>query len=68
MPKQERVPETHADPKPNREQRRHPERFEDAAISRETQSEAVEQGPQDVPSVRAKNSGHKKKTADKWNQ
>ena len=24
--------------------------------------------PQDVASVRAKNSGHKKKTADKWNQ
>ena len=23
---------------------------------------------QDVASVRAKNSGHKKKTADKWNQ
>ena len=24
--------------------------------------------PQDVSSVRAKNQGHKKKTADKWNQ
>jgi len=24
--------------------------------------------PQDVSSVRAKNSGHGKKTADKWNQ
>jgi hypothetical protein len=24
--------------------------------------------PQDVTSVRAKNAGHKKKTADKWNQ
>ena len=24
--------------------------------------------PQDVTSVRAKNSGHGKKTADKWNQ
>jgi hypothetical protein len=24
--------------------------------------------PQDVESVRAKSSGHKKKTADKWNQ
>jgi hypothetical protein len=24
--------------------------------------------PQDVRSVRAKSSGHKKKTADKWNQ
>ena len=26
------------------------------------------QAPQDVMSVRAKNSGHGKKTADKWNQ
>ncbi len=26
------------------------------------------QTPQDVSSVRAKNQGHKKKTADKWNQ
>jgi hypothetical protein len=25
-------------------------------------------GPQDEASVRAKSSGHKKKTADKWNQ
>jgi hypothetical protein len=68
MAKKEHVPETRSDPKPNREQRRHPERFEDAALSRDTQSEVVEQGPQDVQSVRAKNSGHKKKTADKWNQ
>jgi hypothetical protein len=68
MAKKEHVPETRSDPKPNREQRRHPERFEDAALSRDTQPEVVEQGPQDVQSVRAKNSGHKKKTADKWNQ
>jgi hypothetical protein len=25
-------------------------------------------GTPDVPDVRAKNSGHRKKTADKWNQ
>ena len=30
--------------------------------------EDVLQGTQDVASVRAKNSGHGKKTADKWNQ
>jgi hypothetical protein len=69
MAKQERVPETQdLDVKPNREQRRHPERLEDAALSRDLQPEIVEQGSQDVQSVRAKNSGHRKKTADKWNQ
>ena len=69
MAKQTRVPETH-EVKPNREQRRHPdkvERPEDAGISRETQ-EGVVHGPQDVTSVRARSSGHGKKTADKWNQ
>ena len=40
---------------------------EDAGISRETQEGAVH-GPQDVTSVRARSSGHGKKTADKWNQ
>jgi hypothetical protein len=30
--------------------------------------EIAERGSQDVQSVRAKNSGHGKKTADKWNQ
>ena len=59
--------------KPNREQRRHPEKFQaaqDESLSRSTeaQDEIVEQGNQDVQSVRAKNSGHGKKTADKWNQ
>jgi hypothetical protein len=59
--------------KPNREQRRHPEKFErpqDESLARSTdaQDEIVEQGNQDVQSVRAKNSGHGKKTADKWNQ
>ena len=32
------------------------------------QDELLKQGNQDVTSVRAKNSGHGKKTADKWNQ
>jgi hypothetical protein len=68
MAKQEHIPETHEPAKPNREQRRHPERLEDAALSRDAQPSVVEQGPQDVQSVRAKNSGHKKKTADKWNR
>ena len=67
--KKPRIPETR-DVKPNREQRRHPEtagRPEDAGISRDVQEDVL-QGPQDVASVRAKNSGHGKKTADKWNQ
>ena len=73
MPKKEHVPEM-KDVKPNREQRRHPEqqqaRPEDESLSRSTdaQDEILEQKNQDVASVRAKNSGHGKKTADKWNQ
>ena len=66
--KQPRVPETR-EVKPNREQRRHPEKLEapeNEALSRD------ERPPQDqldaVQDVRAKNSGHKKKTADNWNQ
>ena len=35
---------------------------------RTLQENIVEQGAQDVQSVRAKSSGHGKKTADKWNQ
>jgi hypothetical protein len=57
--------------KPNREQRRHPEKLEqpeDEGISRDVQANVVQDGSQDVQSVRAKNSGHGKKTADKWNQ
>jgi hypothetical protein len=72
MTKPEHVPET-KDVKPNREQRRHPEKLQQAEndpLSRSTdlQDELLEQGSQDVTSVRAKNSGHGKKTADKWNQ
>jgi hypothetical protein len=74
MSKPDHVPETRSQPKPNREQRRHPERFEnaaeDAAVTRdrEVQPDIVRAGNQDVQSTRAKNSGHGKKTADKWNQ
>ena len=65
MTKHEKVPGT-KDIKPNREQRRHPEKFErpeNEPISRD------EQLPQhDVEDPRAKSTGHGKKTADKWNQ
>jgi hypothetical protein len=61
--KLEKVPET-KEFKPNREQRRHREqRPEDAPVAREDIP-----AEHDVPDPRAKNSGHKKKTADKWNQ
>jgi hypothetical protein len=64
MTKQPHIPETKEGPSPNREQRRHPEKIEDAPIARER----PQPDDQDVGSVRAKSSGHKKKTADKWNQ
>ena len=62
--KQPRVPEMR-EARPNREQRRHPEqRVEDRPLTRD------ERPPQDldVPDPRLKSSGHKKKTADNWNQ
>ncbi len=63
--KQERVPGMR-DAKPNREQRRHPEgrRLEDEPLSRD--GALPEQ--QDVPDPRTKTSGHRKKTAERWNQ
>ena len=75
------VPETR-DTRPNREQRRHPEQAEtpaeDEPLARDERppdheappkrQEVYRQGPQDVTDARAKNSGHKKKTADNWNQ
>ena len=45
-----------------------PERPEDEAIAREAQPDILKRGADDDVSVRAKSSGHKKKTADKWNQ
>lgn len=70
MTKDEHVPEMDADPKPgpNRAQRRHPERAADAPIKRDVQEDVAKPGVDEDVSVRAKSSGHKKKTADKWNQ
>jgi hypothetical protein len=62
--KQPRVPETRV-ARPNREQRRHPERrAQDEPIAREKRPPA----DLDVTDPRLKSSGHKKKTADNWNQ
>jgi hypothetical protein len=65
MPKKRpRVPEMR-ETRPNREQRRHPEpRPENESLARD------EPAPRDldVPDPRTKTSGHKKKTADHWNQ
>jgi hypothetical protein len=59
----------------NREQRRHPEKISQsqepghADPSKEPAEElAAPEHTQDDFSVRAKSAGHKKKTADKWNQ
>jgi hypothetical protein len=55
----------------NREQRRHPEQTdaETNAPSHNPEEQMREPGrPQDTLDPRAKNSGHGKKTADKWNQ
>jgi hypothetical protein len=71
MPKQEHVPETR-EPKPNREQRRHPEKVdaadEELIRARAEEEQIAKRGSADDISVRAKSSGHGKKTADKWNQ
>jgi hypothetical protein len=63
MAKHEKVPETR-DVKPNREQRRHPEQVERP----EAGEDILPASDQEVTDVRAKSSGHRKKTADKWNQ
>jgi hypothetical protein len=63
----------------NREQRRHPERFEQGAPPtkdpiqpaekpQSAEHDLVKARAADVLDTRAKNSGHGKKTADKWNQ
>lgn len=62
----------------NREQRRHPEKLEqlerqenpeheNPRVNPEEQMQKTDRTADDL-SVRAKNSGHGKKTADKWNQ
>jgi hypothetical protein len=61
--KQPRVPGMRSNA-PNREQRRRSQRPEDQPLTREE----PEPESQDVASVRAKSSGHRKKTADNWNQ
>ena len=65
----DKVPETN-DTKPNRAMRRHPEKVDpvEAARVREEQETILKRGTDDDISVRAKSSGHGKKTADKWNQ
>jgi hypothetical protein len=71
MRKQPRVPGT-KDPKPNRAQRRHPEQVEQPETTPVAQFGAqpdlAKHASDDDVSVRAKSSGHGKKTADKWNQ
>jgi hypothetical protein len=65
MANKDKVPETRST-KPNREQRRHPEKIdtpENEPLTRDDQLTG-----QDVQDPRAKNSGHGTKTADKWNQ
>ena len=59
--KQPRVPGMRS---PNRAERRGSRRAADQPLS----PERPEPEPQDVRSVRAKSSGHGKKTADNWNQ
>jgi hypothetical protein len=66
----EKIPGT-KDVKPNRAMRRHPEQLEEEAagsIHAEVQPDMAKSGSDDDVSVRAKSSGHGKKTADKWNQ
>ena len=52
---------------PNREQRRHPDGHESPKHDPSEEMRDPKR-PQDVLDPRAKNSGHGKKTADKWNQ
>lgn len=44
------------------------EKNEEARIRSEEHSLQSAERPPDVENVRAKSSGHRKKTADKWNQ
>jgi len=62
--KPERVPGIRKT-RPNRAQRRHPEaQPENEPVARDVHPPAEV----DVPDPRTKTSGHKKKTADNWNQ
>ncbi|MBV8257748.1 MAG: hypothetical protein JOZ56_04330 [Actinobacteria bacterium] len=66
MKKQPRVPGMRENTvKPNRQMRRHPQGLpEDQPLTRD----APLPSEPDVSDVRAKTTGHGKKTADKWNQ
>jgi hypothetical protein len=53
----------------NRAQRRHPGKDDRTSpSSRPDREQTKPSPPPDEPDVRAKSSGHGKKTADKWNQ
>jgi hypothetical protein len=52
----------------NREQRRHPKNIEQQPPAAPEDEMRKPGAPQDTLDPRAKNSGHGKKTADKWNQ
>ena len=52
----------------NRDQRRQPEKQQQKIDPKHEQDLFHDDRQQDEVSVRAKSSGHKKKTADKWNQ
>jgi hypothetical protein len=52
----------------NREQRRHPEQQTQAPAPNPSEQMRDPGRPQDTLDPRAKNAGHGKKTADKWNQ
>jgi hypothetical protein len=58
---------------PNREQRRHPEKLERGTPlppdkPQSSLRDLIREGGPDVIDPRAKSTGHRKKTADKWNQ
>jgi hypothetical protein len=63
-----------ADPESRRDQQRERMReavdrkAQEASVRAEEQSLEAPDRPQEQVDVRAKSSGHKKKTADKWNQ
>jgi hypothetical protein len=52
----------------NREQRRHPEQREEQPAPNPSEHMRAPDRPQETVDPRAKNTGHGKKTADKWNQ
>ena len=51
----------------NREERRHPDKDRETKAPQEREINEPKR-PEDEASIRAKSTGHKKVTADKWNQ